>query len=88
MALADLLDKRAATARDELPHGGAQDLVARAQLALDNEIGRLAFDLRVELLCKVEDVLDNVDLSFNLLIQVGQQVTTNIPGQSQPTCIC
>jgi len=68
-----------------LPHRSSQNLVARPKLAFHDEASWLARDLGVELLRKVENVFDYVDLPFYLLVEVDKNVDGKVTGQGEAT---
>ena len=76
-----------AAARDYLPEAGAGDAVPGAEFGLNLEIQRLIFDLSLQLLSEVEDVLYDVNFSFQLLIHVDDNVNKNVGCKGQPTSI-
>ena len=85
--LLNLTEERHATAGYNLPEAGAGDAIPGAELGLDLEVQRLIRNLSFQFLRKVEDVLDYINFSFHLLIQVNGNVDENVTCKGQSASI-
>ena len=88
MALLDLAKESVTAACYDLPERGPGDSVARAQLSLNFEVQWLIMSLRFQLRCKVEDVLDKVDLALSFLVKEDKYENYDISRDCQTTCVC
>lgn len=78
VALADLAYEFHATTRYQLPERGSSYAVARTKVRLDLEIQRLLEHFGLHLGCKVEYVLDDINLALCLLIKVDEHVDSDV----------
>ena len=86
MSLPDLSQHGVGTTSQHVPERDTGQARPRAQLGFQFEIERLLFGLACNVLIKVEDVADDVELLLQLLVSNDQCVCDQVTCERQTTC--